>query len=91
MCAMLLATRGSHWSVNTGLPESAWKVTGVTKCVAASVITTCTGAFPDHQTEQFGRLVGGDAAGDAEYDAFSCKFHASGSSRGGNGVAAHST
>jgi hypothetical protein len=23
MCAMLLATRGSHWSVNTGWPESA--------------------------------------------------------------------
>jgi len=44
MCAMLLATRGSHWSVNTSFPESAWKVTGVTKCVAASLITTCTEA-----------------------------------------------
>ena len=39
---MLLATRPSHWSVNTVRPESAWKVTGVTKCVAPAVITTCT-------------------------------------------------
>ena len=31
-----------QWSVNPGRPESAWKVTGVTKRVAASVITTCT-------------------------------------------------
>jgi hypothetical protein len=26
----------------------------------------------DQQTYQFGGLVGGDAAGDAEYDAFPC-------------------
>lgn len=42
MCAMLLPTRSSHWDVNTGRPDSACIVTGVMKCVAASVITTCT-------------------------------------------------
>ena len=30
-----LSTRSSHWSVKTGLPVSAWKVVGETKCAAA--------------------------------------------------------
>ncbi|CUJ95469.1 Uncharacterised protein [Achromobacter xylosoxidans] len=42
MCAMLLGTRGSHASTNTGRPDRACMVTGVMKCVAASVITTST-------------------------------------------------
>jgi hypothetical protein len=44
MWAMLLLTRGSHWSVYTGRPDSACMVTAVMKWVAASVITTCTEA-----------------------------------------------
>ena len=44
MCGMLLAMRASHWSVKTVCPDSAWKVTGVTKRVPASVIATCTSA-----------------------------------------------
>ncbi len=39
---MLLPTRSSHCDVNTVRPDSACIVTGVMKCVAASVITTCT-------------------------------------------------
>ena len=42
ICAMLSATRASHMSVKTGLPESACMVTGVMKPHAASVMTTCT-------------------------------------------------
>ena len=42
MCAMLLPMRLSHSDVKTGRPESACIVTGVMKCVAASVMTTCT-------------------------------------------------
>lgn len=42
MCGMLLPMRPSHCDVKTGRPESACIVTGVMKCVAASVITTCT-------------------------------------------------
>ena len=42
MCAMLFGWRGSHWSVKTGRPVSACIVTAVMKCVAPSVITTCT-------------------------------------------------
>jgi hypothetical protein len=38
------------------------------------------GTFPDQQANQFGRLVGSDAAGDAKDDVFSCQFHALGSS-----------
>jgi hypothetical protein len=34
------------------------------------------GALLYQQAEQFCRLVGGDAASDAEDDAFSCEFHA---------------
>ncbi len=44
MWAMLFEMRLSHWSVNTGRPDSACIVTGVMKCRAASVITTCTRA-----------------------------------------------
>ena len=42
MCAMLLASRASHWLVKTGRFESACRVTAVMNCAAASVITTCT-------------------------------------------------
>ena len=42
MCAMEFAKLASQRSVMTGLPVSAWKVAGVTKRVAASVIATCT-------------------------------------------------
>jgi hypothetical protein len=75
------------------LPESAWKVTGVTKCVAASVITTCTEAPSlEQQAKQFGRLVGRNAARDSEDDAFSSEFHALLSSSAWlDGLAAHST
>ncbi len=42
MWPIALAAPDSHRSVNTGRPESAWNVTAVTKCVAASVMTTST-------------------------------------------------
>ncbi|MNK89247.1 hypothetical protein D3C87_1092500 [compost metagenome] len=42
MWAMLLSMRASHCDRNTGRPDSACMVTGVMKCVAASVIATCT-------------------------------------------------
>ncbi len=72
MCPMALAAPESHRSVSTGLPESAWKVIGAMNCVAASVITTST-AMPSLTSSrvELGRLVGGDAAGDAEHDAAS--------------------
>ncbi|CFP60231.1 Uncharacterised protein [Bordetella pertussis] len=44
MCAMLLSTRASQASTKTGRPDSACMVTGVMKCVAASVMTTSTTA-----------------------------------------------
>ncbi|MNT21188.1 hypothetical protein D3C72_1565170 [compost metagenome] len=42
MCAIALSGRLSHTSLYTALPDSAWKVSGVTKRVAASLITTST-------------------------------------------------
>ena len=42
ICAMLLGMRASHWSMNTGRPDSACMVVGVMKWVAASVMTTST-------------------------------------------------
>jgi hypothetical protein len=42
MCAMLLGSRASHGSANTGRPESACSVTAPMKRCADSVITTCT-------------------------------------------------
>ncbi len=44
ICAIAFGIRASHWSMNTGLPDSAWKVVAVTKWVAPSVIATCTSA-----------------------------------------------
>ena len=41
---MPLGMRVSQGSVQTGWPDSAWKVAVPTKRVAASVITTCTAA-----------------------------------------------
>ena len=40
--AMLLPTRSSHCDRKTGRPDNACIVTGVMKCVAASVMATCT-------------------------------------------------
>ena len=34
--------RSSHWLTNTGKPLTACSVVGVTNCVAALVMTTCT-------------------------------------------------
>ncbi|MCY1249938.1 hypothetical protein D9M72_635200 [compost metagenome] len=42
MCAMLLSMRASHCDRKTGRPDRACIVTGVMKCVAASVMATCT-------------------------------------------------
>ena len=52
ICAMLLSTRGSQRSDHTGLPDNAWKVTGVTKRAPPAVSATCTSApaFPSSRT-----------------------------------------
>ncbi len=42
MCGMLFGSRASHCEPYTGRLDSACIVTGVMKCSAASVITTCT-------------------------------------------------
>jgi len=39
---MAASASRSHRSVRTGLPETAWKVSGVTNCCAPAVITTWT-------------------------------------------------
>ena len=44
MCPIAASASVSQRSVRTGRPDTAWKVSGVTKCVAASVMTTCTSA-----------------------------------------------
>ncbi len=42
MCPIALSAPVAQRSVSTGRPDSAWNVVGVTKRVAASVITTST-------------------------------------------------
>ena len=44
MWPMAASAPSSHSELRTGLPVSAWKVSGVTKRIADSVMTTCTSA-----------------------------------------------
>jgi hypothetical protein len=71
MWAIAFGMRASHWSTKTGLPESAWKVIGVTKRVADSVIATWTSAPFNQQAYQLGRLVGSNTACHTEHNALS--------------------
>ena len=80
MCAMLLGTRASQASTNTGRPDSACMVTGVMKCVAASVSDHVDrGALFGHAPHQLGDFVAGDAPGQAEDDAFAGEVEHGGS------------
>ena len=65
-----LVRRRPRRSVGTGLPDSAAQVAAPTNCSAAAVGTTRdVVAGLGEQAQQRARLVGGDAAGDAEDDA----------------------
>ena len=72
MWPIALSAPDCHRSVSTGRPDSAWNVDGGDEPRAASVSTTSTSdALLDEQAHELGRLVRGDAAGDAEHDAVS--------------------
>ena len=70
MWPMPLSAPVAHRSVSTGRPDSACSVIGVMKRQAAAVITTSTrDAGLDEEAREFGGLVRGDAAGEAQHDA----------------------
>ena len=69
MCAMLLASRASHWLVNTGRFESACSVTGGDELLGRlGHHHLHRRAGLDQLAHQLGRLVAGDAARQAEHD-----------------------
>ena len=69
MCRISPFSPSANWSRNTGWRESASNVIGLTKRVAAAVITTCTSTPALLQLAQhLAGLVGPDAARDAEDD-----------------------
>ena len=69
MCAMLLAKLASQRSVTTGLPVSAWNVAGVDEFRARLGHRDLHfDVIPLQEPRELGRLVGGDAPGDAQQD-----------------------
>jgi hypothetical protein len=66
---MAASADSSQRSERTGRPDSAWKVSGVTNCRAPGHDDLHLDAALAQAPHQFGALVRGDAAGDAEQDA----------------------
>jgi hypothetical protein len=83
-----VVARASHCEVYTGRCDSACIVTGVMNCSAASVITTCTVAPAlTSSAAQLGRLVAGNAPGEAQNDVFACQVVHAGNVAEGVGFA----
>ena len=70
MCPMAASAAASHSSLRTPRAETAWKVVAVTKRPAAGHDDLHFGAALAQPPHQVRTLVGGDAAGYTEEDAF---------------------
>ena len=70
MWPIAASAAASHRSVRTGRPDSAWNVSGADELPRAlGHHDLHLGALLAQAPDEFGALVGGDAAGDAEQDA----------------------
>ena len=70
MCPIAASAAGSHRSVRTGRPETAWNVSGGDELAGArSHHDLHFGTALHEATHQIGALVRGDAARDAQQDA----------------------